>query len=240
MDTQRSSFGSDGGQSLDDPTAEAPGIEAPPLVGQDERRMHVRAYNYWASCWLTAVFRRSKNSIWTISTTSGRTPCCSISLPGIENPAIPFIGKALRVKCDLDGDVQYLDEVPGRSLLSRMTDHYMQIIANQAPIGFEAEYVNDADRRSCIAASCCRFPPTMIRSISSIGVINWKQAADHRAGSGQIEEMEAASAAAHSARPTVPVWEAMRKQCTLRAMTRRKWRCRRARCPRLSAPVLRR
>ena len=39
-------------------------------------------------------------------------------------------------------------EVPSRSLLSRLTDHYLQIIANRAPIGFEAEFVNqrgDAD-----------------------------------------------------------------------------------------------
>ena len=25
------------------------GIEAPPAIGSNERRMHVRAYNYWAS-----------------------------------------------------------------------------------------------------------------------------------------------------------------------------------------------
>src|SRR3546814_14199041 len=34
-------------------------------------------------------------------------------------------------------------QIPGRSLLSRLTDHYLQIIANRAPIGFEAEYESD-------------------------------------------------------------------------------------------------
>src|SRR3546814_10919277 len=33
-------------------------------------------------------------------------------------------------------------EVPTGSRLSRLTDHYFQIIANRAPIGFEAEFVN--------------------------------------------------------------------------------------------------
>src|SRR3546814_5055154 len=40
-------------------------------------------------------------------------------------------------------DVHYIIQIPGRSLLSRLTDHYLQIIANRAPIGFEAEYESD-------------------------------------------------------------------------------------------------
>ena len=33
-----------------------------------------------------------------------------------------------------------ISDVPSRSLLSRLTDHYMQIIANRSPVGFEAEF----------------------------------------------------------------------------------------------------
>ena len=62
--------------------------------------------------------------------------------------------------------------------MSRLTDHYLQIIANRAPIGFEAEFVS---QRGC---------STMYRGIlmplSSdgdtidfiYGVINWKELAD--------------------------------------------------------------
>ena len=42
-----------------------------------------------------------------------------------------------------------ISEVPSRSLLSRLTDHYMQIIANRAPIGFEAEFVNQRSENIC-------------------------------------------------------------------------------------------
>ena len=58
-----------------------------------------------------------------------------------EDPEIAFLGRALRVECALDGAIRQISEVPGRSLLSRLTDHYLQIIANRAPIGFEAEFV---------------------------------------------------------------------------------------------------
>jgi hypothetical protein len=43
--------------------------------------------------------------------------------------------------------------VPSRSLLSRLTDHYLQIIANSAPIGFEAEFVGQRGYTRSIAAS---------------------------------------------------------------------------------------
>ena len=58
-----------------------------------------------------------------------------------EDPEIAFLGRALRVECALDSTIRQISEVPGRSLLSRLTDHYLQIIANRAPIGFEAEFV---------------------------------------------------------------------------------------------------
>ena len=46
----------------------------------------------------------------------------------------------------LDGGITRVAEVPSRSLLSRLTDHYLQIIANRAPIGFEAEFVGTRGR----------------------------------------------------------------------------------------------
>ena len=72
---------------------------------------------------------------------------------GHENPAVPYLGAAIREECDLDDDTRTIAQVPSRSLLSRLTDHYMQIIANRAPIGFEAEFVNQREETICIAAS---------------------------------------------------------------------------------------
>ena len=42
-------------------------------------------------------------------------------------------------------------DVPSRSLLSRLTDHYLQIIANRAPIGFEAEFVNQRSENDLLS-----------------------------------------------------------------------------------------
>ncbi len=68
--------------------------------------------------------------------------------------------------------------MPPRSLLSRITDHYMQILANQAPIGFEAEFVNQ--RGSAILYRGILLPYSSDdETIDFIfGVINWKEMAD--------------------------------------------------------------
>lgn len=37
-------------------------------------------------------------------------------------------------------------QIPGRSLLSRVTEHVLEPVANKAPVGFEAEFVDEEER----------------------------------------------------------------------------------------------
>lgn len=201
MDTQRSSFGADGSDSTD-----APGIEAPPIVGQDERRMHVRAYNHWAKL----LGGRSFPSIEALDVDNlgdfGPHAVLLDFTSGIENPALTFVGEALARECDLDSDVHYIADVPRRSLLSRLTDHYLQIIANRAPIGFEAEFVNSAGATILYRGVLLPFSSDDDTIDFIMGVINWKQAAEPALVEAIAEEMEAASAVVPQHRPTLPVW----------------------------------
>ena len=105
-------------------------------IGTDERRMHVRAYNYWVSL----LDGRDFPSIEDLEPTdvadfSGHSVLLDFTC-GLDNPAMPYLGAAIRDECGLDDDMRTIGDVPSRSLLSRLTDHYMQIIANRAPIGF--------------------------------------------------------------------------------------------------------
>jgi hypothetical protein len=59
-------------------------------------------------------------------------------------------------------------------LLSRLTDHYMQIIANRSPVGFEAEFENPHGNTICYRGILMPFSSDG-ESIDFIyGVINWK------------------------------------------------------------------
>jgi len=180
MDTLRGNF-----EALEDsyghePGEDEPGREAPPLaIGQDERRMQVRAYNHWAS------LLEDRNFPAIDDLEPGNLPDFgpySVLLDftrGIENPGIAYLGSELAQECDISvTELQTLADVPSRSLLSRITDHYMQILANQAPIGFEAEFVNQ--RGSTILYRGILLPfSSDDEAIDFIyGVINWKELAD--------------------------------------------------------------
>ena len=67
-------------------------------------------------------------------------------------------------------------DVPSRSLLSRLTDHYMQIIANRAPVGFEAEFVNQRSVNICYRGILMPFSSDGETIDFIYGVINWKAA----------------------------------------------------------------
>ena len=190
----------------DEPGADEgdPTMDAPPEIGVDERRMHVRAYNYWVSL----LNGRAYPSVEDVDPDTlhdfGPHSVLLDFSAGSDNPAVVFIGRALREECGLDGNIRSIGDVPSRSLLSRLTDHYLQIIANCAPIGFEAEFVSQ------------RGLPTMYRGIlmplSSdgdtidfiYGVINWKEVADSATTAGIAREMKGAEMPA--ALPESPVW----------------------------------
>jgi hypothetical protein len=181
-------------------------IEPPPVVSGDERRMQVRAYNFW-----TAQLR-DKNY-----------PCIEELDPdsvddfrdfsvlldftsGIENPSIEYLGEKLRTECGLDEDVTYLDQVPSRSLLSRITDHYLQIIANRAPIGFEAEFINDRGINIMYRGILLPYSSDDDTIDFIYGVINWKEAAPTEISAPLQLEVEQALAAAPHRQEHVPVW----------------------------------
>jgi hypothetical protein len=192
----------DYGFSHDDEAA----IEAPPEIGVDERRMHVRAYNYWVSL----LDGRSYPSIGDLDPSNlGDFGPHSVLLDfseGGEDPRVVWLGRALREECDLIGDIRRISDVPKRSLLSRLTDHYLQIIANRAPIGFEAEFLSQAGQNTMYRGILMPFSSSGETIDFIYGVINWKELADHAVISGIAREAERALAAGIPAIQSSPVW----------------------------------
>jgi hypothetical protein len=160
-----------------EPAAEAaePDTSRTPDIGTDERRMHVRAYNYWVSL----LDGRDYPSIEDLEPADlvdfAPNSVLLDFTAGHENPATPYIGAAIREECDLSEDSQTIADVPGRSLLSRLTDHYMEIIANRAPVGFEAEFENQRGHNICYRGILMPFSSDGDTIDFIYGVINWKK-----------------------------------------------------------------
>ena len=158
--------------AVDEPVQ--PDVPSDAGIGTDERRMHVRAYSYWASL----LDGRAYPSIEDLepNDVAGFAPN-SVLLDFTSdphNPATAYIGAAIRAECDIDTNVERIDQVASRSLLSRLTDHYMQIIANRAPIGFEAEFDNQRGHAICYRGILMPFSSDGDTIDFIYGVINWK------------------------------------------------------------------
>lgn len=181
-------------------------IDAPPAVGVDERRMQVRAYNHWASLLGDRSYPSAEDLDLDNVGDFGPHAVLLDFTAGIENPAVAFLGERLRAESEIDEDVQYISQIPGRSLLSRLTDHYLQIIANRAPIGFEAEFINDRGITIMYRGILLPFSSDDDTIDFILGVINWKEAAP----ADQAEELQlSVEQALRSAPPLtapVPVW----------------------------------
>jgi hypothetical protein len=156
------------------PAAAEPQPEVSLDIGGDERRMHVRAYNYWCSL----LEGRDYPSIEDLEPGDiedfGPHSVLLDFTEGRDNPATPYIGTAIREECGIGDDIKSIADVPSRSLLSRLTDHYMQIIANRAPVGFEAEFLNQRGRNICYRGILMPFSSDGDTIDFIYGVINWK------------------------------------------------------------------
>lgn len=185
MDTLRGNFAdrADPFAETDDfdPAEDDAGRDVPPPeIGQDERRMQVRAYNHWASLLQDRNFPAIEDLEPDNLPDFGP---CSVLLDftqGIEDPGVAYIGDKLAAECGATDEIRLLSDVPSRSLLSRITDHYMQILANQAPIGFEAEFVNQRGVTILYRGILLPFSSDDDAIDFIYGVINWKEMADQR------------------------------------------------------------
>jgi hypothetical protein len=177
----------------------------PPVIGEPERRMHVRAYEHWASL----LAGRPYPSIQELDPASisdfGPQSVLLDFSRGIDNPGVAYLGRALREECGIIAGIRTVADVPPRSLLSRLTDHALEIIANRAPIGFEAEFLNHQGLPTLYRGILLPFTSDGDAIDYVYGVINWKHAASD-ALSVDLER-EVASAMGHTTPQTAaPIW----------------------------------
>jgi hypothetical protein len=205
MDTQRG-FDEDRDAEVSAGIPADPGIDEANAIGTDERRMHVRAYNHWVSL----LRGRAYPSIEDLNPESisdfGPHSVLLDFTQGVDDPRIAYLGSALREETGHDNTITHISQVPSRSLLSRLTDHYLQIIANRAPIGFEAEFVGIRGFNTMYRGILMPFSSNEDTIDFIYGVINWKELVDAATQATLNAEVDAALRAAPKPQATAPVW----------------------------------
>lgn len=154
--------------------------------------MQVRAYNHWASLLGDRLFPHIEDLDPANLPDFGPHSVLLDFSFGLENPAVRFLGEKLARECSSNGVITRLSDVPPRSLLSRITDHYMQILANQAPIGFEAEFVNQRGVTVLYRGILLPYSSDDETIDFIFGVINWKEMADQLTADELLLEIDQA------------------------------------------------
>jgi hypothetical protein len=205
MDSARGNDGSEGIRQDNDPTES--GVGEPQIkIGSDERRMHVRAYNHWVSLLRDRPFPTIADIDPARIADFGPHSVLLDFGNGLEDPSIQFLGVALRAECGVDQSITSIAQVPPRSLLSRLTDHYLQIIANRAPVGFEAEFVGIRGHNTFYRGILMPFSSDGEAIDFIYGVINWKEMVSSEAQARLDAELAGAVRAAPRAADLSPVW----------------------------------
>lgn len=197
MDRYRGSFSDHVGSDAEWPDLEndedAAASEPPPNpIGQDERRMQVRAYNHWASLLGDRTFPSIEDLEPHTLDDFGPYSVLLDFTNGLKNPSVRYLGQVLAAQCGTQATIRTLADVPARSLLTRITDHYMQILANQTPIGFEAEFVNQHDATILYRGILLPFSSDNDTIDFIYGVINWKELADQETTDELLLEIDQA------------------------------------------------
>ena len=196
MDSWRTDWsdftGSEFGAAEQDWSDEAFLPEAPPeAIGQDERRLQLRAHAHWSGLRKNGAFPLIRDlRLDEVAEFADHAVLLDFS-HGIENPGIVFLGDRLAEECANPSQIRRLSDIPGSSLLALIADHYVQILAFQAPVGFEAEFVNRHGRTMRYRGMLLPFADGDGAISHVLGVLNWIELADAKLADTLLRELGA-------------------------------------------------
>jgi hypothetical protein len=178
-------------------------MDLPPMIGADERRMHVRAYEMW----LSLLHDRDYPAITDLDADAlGEFGPNSVLLDFSDdrsNPAIAFLGRALRDEAELGPDVRTVADVPERALLSRLTGHYAEILDNRAPVGFEAEFISQRGQLMLYRGILMPYSSDGETIDLIHGVVSWKEPAEKNLSADIVAAVRTAFAGPAQPQPEI-------------------------------------
>ncbi len=147
-------------------------------TGPDEQQLQMRAYDHWTSLLGDREFPAIAKLNPANLPDFGPYSVVLDFTRGADSPTIRFIGERLAEECGCPSSITTPIGVPSGSVLSRFGDYYLQILANQAPIGFETEFINRFDRTSIYQGILLPFSSDDETADFVLGVLNWKEVAE--------------------------------------------------------------
>jgi hypothetical protein len=155
----------------------APLGDEPVFAFGRERRMHARAYDYWVSLLNGRRMPRiSDMDQRKMTPFADRSVLVDLPERG-GTPVIAYLGGDLRSESDIVAANPTIDDVAPGTLLGELLRRFSDIVAHEAPVGFEAEFAGRADTRLLHRGILLPFSDDSGRLAAVYGVMSWKQVA---------------------------------------------------------------
>lgn len=154
--------------------AEAAPDDASDVEDLEERRLHILAYELWASLLDGREFP-SLVDFTSEAIAFFRDQSFLIDFSqGYATPEIRFIGVDLQAQSDARLTGRPLADAPRQSLIGRLGTHHMEVLANRSPIGFEAEFETAEDENTLYRGILLPLSDDNEHVHFILGVANWK------------------------------------------------------------------
>ncbi len=152
--------------------------QADPAPRLQERRMQVRAYNFWASMLghrrYPAVADLSRGGMRDFGP---RAVLLDFS-QRVNSPRIAYLGEELAQLCGIDAaGLQSLCEAPEGSLLARLSAHHPQVLTTSSPTGFDSAFVGPQQTTIFYRGIMLPFSSDDATIDYVLAVVNWKEVA---------------------------------------------------------------
>lgn len=164
----------------------------PSPVGQDERRMQVRAYNHWSELLGGQNLPHIEDLEPEFLGDFGPYSVLLDFSTGSTTPTVQFIGSELRGECRMHDLVEELGDIPRDSLLARIADNYLQVTTAQAPVPFEDECTNARGQKVAYRGILLPYSSDHDTIDFVYAVVNWKEVADSRTADELLAEIDRA------------------------------------------------
>ncbi|MFT8736758.1 MAG: hypothetical protein ABF760_04765 [Zymomonas mobilis] len=145
-------------------------------IGSDDRRMHVRAYNFWLSVLNGHKIPLVSDFDPSAIVDFGRHSFLLDFRENPHNPKIAFLGYALRELDKLTYHVNHISDAHEGSLIAHMAtaSHFSEVIEQKGPIGFEADFKNHSGQALVYRGIFMPFSSDGEHIDHLYGVVNWK------------------------------------------------------------------
>lgn len=144
--------------------------------------------------------------------------------PTIE-PVLQVVGQSLTADIETGLSLKSISDIPRKSLLSRITDHYLEVLANRTPISFDAEYENKAGELILYRGIMLPFSDDGSAINFILGAIGSIASSEKEDGSEDVSDQETPETPPEDQRPAVTATEEIPEEIEVSPLQDRMVQC---------------